>query len=639
MTIPVTCECGKKLRAKQELAGRRVKCPACGEVLVVPDPASGVDSPPEGPLDLNSLAAAETSRSSLPRAPLPQVARQADKSNTPIIIGASAAVGGLVVVLLLVLILWPSGDGDEQTIGGQDAAGNGPPGGVATSSDNSVTVAGESTPSWPTVADAARTYPSFPDAATEPPPWIGERAPFDVAKFFETPPAEENAAPLYLDAFFEFSRDVSICFLPSGQEPQGETLRRCEVAQKRGKEFSRLAQAWEKDPESVDEAAVDAWLAQYETGFQKLAHAQKRPQCVFETGVGVAALLPHTQARQIARIAKWRVSRDLARGNIDRPIEDVLLVLRLSRDLQPRGHVICQLVSAAMDNLCCEEIITQILRADGLGQEHCDRLIGELTQHEVASQRRMTEGVRMEYLIARKTFHDFQHHTGDFSPQAMKDMGQPDSPLTCLKVLIDFSFSGQLVKEKYGKGAAGLTPAHPLVAFAAGWKHDGKLLSDADYANEVNALNTVYASILSNADRTLLEQVRASADPAIVEPLRATKVALFFEPTGGQNWQKAFLKTETTLRGTQCLIAMKRWQLDHDGPPPDLDTIVKAAGMKAVPLDPYTNQPMRTTTFMGRPVVYSIGPDGKDDRGQEAKWDSKSTNWQGDFPFRLNATR
>lgn len=36
MTIQVTCQCGKKLSAKPQLAGRQVKCPNCGESLVVP---------------------------------------------------------------------------------------------------------------------------------------------------------------------------------------------------------------------------------------------------------------------------------------------------------------------------------------------------------------------------------------------------------------------------------------------------------------------------------------------------------------------------------------------------------------------------------------------------------------------------
>jgi predicted RNA-binding Zn-ribbon protein involved in translation (DUF1610 family) len=36
MSIPVVCKCGKKLSVKDEYAGRRAKCPACGGTLTVP---------------------------------------------------------------------------------------------------------------------------------------------------------------------------------------------------------------------------------------------------------------------------------------------------------------------------------------------------------------------------------------------------------------------------------------------------------------------------------------------------------------------------------------------------------------------------------------------------------------------------
>ncbi len=35
-TLQVKCKCGKKLNAKLELAGKRVKCPACGHSLKIP---------------------------------------------------------------------------------------------------------------------------------------------------------------------------------------------------------------------------------------------------------------------------------------------------------------------------------------------------------------------------------------------------------------------------------------------------------------------------------------------------------------------------------------------------------------------------------------------------------------------------
>ena len=51
---------------------------------------------------------------------------------------------------------------------------------------------------------------------TGPPDGIGPGAPFDVAAFFAAPPPELNAAPLYLDALFEFGPELAVCF-PNGR--------------------------------------------------------------------------------------------------------------------------------------------------------------------------------------------------------------------------------------------------------------------------------------------------------------------------------------------------------------------------------------------------------------------------------------
>src|SRR4051812_39861486 len=37
MAIKVVCDCGKKLNVKDELEGKRIKCPDCGESLTVGD--------------------------------------------------------------------------------------------------------------------------------------------------------------------------------------------------------------------------------------------------------------------------------------------------------------------------------------------------------------------------------------------------------------------------------------------------------------------------------------------------------------------------------------------------------------------------------------------------------------------------
>jgi hypothetical protein len=48
MAINLNCECGKKLAVKDEMAGKKVKCPGCGSVLTVPaamDDADQVSEP------------------------------------------------------------------------------------------------------------------------------------------------------------------------------------------------------------------------------------------------------------------------------------------------------------------------------------------------------------------------------------------------------------------------------------------------------------------------------------------------------------------------------------------------------------------------------------------------------------------
>lgn len=38
MPIPVNCDCGKSMRVKDELAGKRIRCPECREVIAVAGP-------------------------------------------------------------------------------------------------------------------------------------------------------------------------------------------------------------------------------------------------------------------------------------------------------------------------------------------------------------------------------------------------------------------------------------------------------------------------------------------------------------------------------------------------------------------------------------------------------------------------
>ena len=485
-----------------------------------------------------------------------------------------------------------------------------------------------------------RTYPSFPDAMTKRPSWL-VNAPFDVDKYLESPPDEQNAAPLYLDALFEFSSDMAVCFHPAGEKPQGEVKRRSEAADKRYEEYFKFEQPHEENPKPVDNDAVDAWLAKYEPGFAKLAAAQKRPECVFETGMRVDPLLPQLQAvRQVARVLKWRARRDLARQNLDRPIQDVEILLRLTRDYQRQSGTLGQLVSMAVERTCYEDVVTPILQAEKIQKEHCDRLLKSLDRQEVATQQRFAEAVKGEYLWTRIAMNDLQFCTGEYNEKSMKAAGVSKSTYSPIDAFEGFFLIGKafgfktLLNEKYGNDPSNLPADHP---FVAGWAIDGKLMTDKDYAKEIDATNQFYASLLKLADRTSRKRLAVIQKRKILDPLRATKVALFFEPLI-ESTASILLQNETELQATKCLITLRRWQIDHDGLPRDLKTIIKAAGMKRVPIDPYSDQPMKMTILDGQPVIYSVGPDGKDDQARK-ECISPGTDSAGDLIFRLTSKK
>jgi hypothetical protein len=60
MAINLSCDCGKKLAVKDEMAGKKVKCPGCGSVLTVPAATGDAE-------EASEPAVARTSDTSTPK--------------------------------------------------------------------------------------------------------------------------------------------------------------------------------------------------------------------------------------------------------------------------------------------------------------------------------------------------------------------------------------------------------------------------------------------------------------------------------------------------------------------------------------------------------------------------------------------
>lgn len=105
------------------------------------------------------------------------------------------------------------------------------------------------------------------------------------------------------------------------------------------------------------------------------------------------------------------------------------------------------------------------------------------------------------------------------------------------------------------------------------------------------------------------------------------------------NFQKAFqtsIHNEIQRRMTITAIALKRYELAHDKPPPTLEALVPEF-LSAVPIDLMSGQPLRYRLNPdGSFVLYSVGEDGVDDGGDPnppsaggrfGLWEGKDAVW------------
>ena len=438
--------------------------------------------------------------------------------------------------------------------------------------------------------------PRIPGAVTVCPPWLKKGAPFDVEASFSMPAENENAAPLYLDAFAEFSPAVVDC-LPASQKG------RAEAAEDRSKRLNALNDDLGDKPASIDRKAADALLVDLQDGFRKLEAAQRRARCVFAVGLGLDELPPHAQAaRDVARAINLRVFRDVDKGELDRPIDDLAAGFRLGRDLRARGSFITQIVSVANDGTLCNSTLPTILGSPSLDAEHCDRLIAVLREHEAAGLDRFRTGAKAEYIMQRAVIHAFEDVGGTAGRRMKREL-----ILSWLAKDVADALVG-------GEEEPAAPPAMTMEEVDAAFARHG-----ASWATERAVIGDFYEALAAPEAGTYAERVRRFE--ALSKAHLSGRGAETFWIGRMIIPEYGFLiasmsRGDLFVRASECLVAARRWRSTHAGADPtDLALACKEAKLPGVPIDPFSNAPLRLAVVGGRTVIYSIGTDGVDDRG------------------------
>jgi len=158
-------------------------------------------------------------------------------------------------------------------------------------------------------------------------------------------------------------------------------------------------------------------------------------------------------------------------------------------------------------------------------------------------------------------------------------------------------------------------------------------MTPAGLAKQVDRLNAYYSALLALKDVPCAERLSRLPDVSKFFPSddEVARYVTGLLPAVTQPVAAAG-RMAATRHASECFIALRRWQLTHGGATPrDLATAFEGAGLSAVPSDPFDGKPMRRVFVEGKPVIYSIGKDGRDDGGLR---DSDGDRHGGDLIFR-----
>lgn len=469
--------------------------------------------------------------------------------------------------------------------------------------------------------------PRLPGAVSTAPAWLTS-APFDVAAFFAMPPAAQNAAPLYLEALLDFGGDMAVC-LPPGRRGGAAN------AEANGTRIDRAYGAWYQDRDRLDHTEIDALDVALGDALRKLDAAQVRPRCVFAAAIAFDVPAPHLlTSRRVLELWALLAARALDRGDVDGAVGQVRRMLRLSEDIRPRGAAIAQLVGAAFDAVACNIVLPRILAHPRLKTSQCEQLLKSLRDHEARIADSFATGVKAEYVMERvliRVFEDRVRLTVDANGRAIeKKLDDDGLARSFLELIGDITNpvdpSKRLDPTKWNDPATLRAARAQIRSLNLNFSREHQALDE--WAKLMFA-----APSLPHAQRTRkVQALLQRSDPRTVPAGRAPILFLIALPHPG-NYVDATTRDGVYVRAAQCLAAVKRWQLLHQGKLSGLAEMCRGAGLSRVPIDDFSGSPLKLAMIAGEPVVYSVGPDGDDDGGLKDAGLGRAAD--GDYLFRL----
>ncbi|KPJ62663.1 MAG: hypothetical protein AMS15_03160 [Planctomycetes bacterium DG_23] len=392
----------------------------------------------------------------------------------------------------------------------------------------------------------------------------------------EAIPSEENAA-IYYNQAFELMKDFSD-----------------EDAFTRGLKI--IEQGWKEEDKELEEL-----LKANGPAFAEFAKGVAKEKCEFITGeITYDTFLPHlAKARNLARLVILEARLYERNGSLERALQNCLNVTKLAHDIGKDRVLVSKLVDIAIFNIAEDAL---------LGLVRDERLTAQLARKNLKGLLEL-EG---RAVSAKEAF--------------MGEMTITDSSLRKLLAEIRKGGEREVPRETT---IVKINIAKELMSHIAGNEELSQRLLDEYNLIAKEYIDTIISLVeqgkyseISSFSRTFFDKIRGETTPHMQDILSgrekrpqiiAKAVSTVFLP-GMDRVATRVAEGDARSRLITTLFALRLFWMEKGHFPQSLEELAPQY-LENVPLDPFDLNPLRYKKLQGKWIIYSIGPDGKDDGG------------------------
>jgi hypothetical protein len=344
----------------------------------------------------------------------------------------------------------------------------------------------------------------------------------------------------------------------------------------------------------IYQKAIDAYkeppLVGYETGTEKRSLLDAIKDKDWVTELTEEDLLPElSPLKKIAGMTVWQAKLKAYDGHIEEAFDDLLVCYRAGRHLKGPRTLIEQLVGIGIQNLSMQNVLVI------------------LNNQEVDSQLLKNLQIQFEKLMAEDTYtisYEVERFCAlDFIQRCYTNNGRG---------------SGHMIPSRVQEFMGAFDDFYSNVAFLGSLAAS---IASADRQEISREFEKFYSTFEEWKTKTPWQLHKENVDFEMglgnwstLKQARYWPVSVLMPALGRVS--EISYRLSADVKSTLTVIALLRYRQDTSDYPESLDGLVAAGYLKELPIDPYTDEPLIYRKTDGNFILYSVGPNFKDDGGQ-----------------------